>query len=181
VNKKNLNAKIANFFLELPTLDDECELFAIEDDRNVYRQGMVKVNTENEINVSFSFPHLSDSENVYVIASEGEPSLVRRLIANIQQLDNDSDVKLGNIQIFNSADLESIGIVGVILLPIEVSNLLCDLPDRFEYDCKDYKFLLVVPLSTKEHEVWKSDGHDALMDFFEETNKDLISFGTVTN
>jgi len=80
---------------------------------------------------------------------------------------------------FNAPELQERNIVGVVVLSPRASNILRYLPDAITVRDVQYRFLLVVFLSKEEHEVWKAQGHDALMDLFTTTDKDLISFGGI--
>ena len=61
-------------------------------------------------------------------------------------------------------------------MPVTTSNILNYLPHEFEVDKVNYNFNLVVFLSTNEYLEWKTKGHDALIDYFIENEKDLIAF-----
>ena len=64
----------------------------------------------------------------------------------------------------------------MILLPINTSNILNFLPYQIEINEVNYNFILVVFLSPNEYLEWQTKGHDALMDYFIENEKDLVSF-----
>jgi hypothetical protein len=85
---------------------------------------------------------------------------------------------LGNVLLLDFLELRERDIVGLILLPPNTANVLSHLPLDITVGDTEYRFLLVVFLSNMEHEVRKTKGHDALMDLFDNTNKDLVSFGT---
>jgi hypothetical protein len=99
------------------------------------------------------------------------------VVANLEELEKETDVVIGNVVLLNALELRATDIAGVILLPPTVSNILGYLPNEVTLSTVTYHFLLVAFLTSREHEVWKAKGHDALMDFFSTHNKDLIAFG----
>lgn len=67
----------------------------------------------------------------------------------------------------------------MIFIPIKPSNILEFLSGEIEVEKIKYRFLLVVFITNEEHLIWSEKGHDALMDFFTLSNKDLVAIGTV--
>jgi hypothetical protein len=79
--------------------------------------------------------------------------------------------------LLDSPELWAADIAGVILLPTRVSRVLRYLPGEVALPTGTYHFLLVVFLTTGEHDVWREQGHDALMELFSRSEKDLVAFG----
>jgi hypothetical protein len=100
------------------------------------------------------------------------------VLSALEEIEEESSVVLGNVALLDSPELRAADLVGVLLLPTSVSNVLRYLPSEVTLPAGPSRFLLVVFLTTREHEVWKAQGHDALMDLFTHSNKDLIAFGS---
>jgi hypothetical protein len=169
-------ASIIHCVLSGGSLQDECEIFSFEDDdgRKHY-QAVAPSKSDAKSACVFSLP--TDGPNVYVTMSDGDRAVVRRVLAALEETETQSSVKLGNVLLLNSPELRAVNIVGVILLPPNVSNALNHLPPTITIRDVTYHFLLVVFLTEREHNVWKGEGHDALMDLFSTSDKDLVAFG----
>jgi hypothetical protein len=126
------------------------------------------------VRVVFSLP-LLNSNRVFIAAADGDENLMRRVIANLQEESLSRTVELGQVLLLRDAELECRDICGVIFLPIGTSNLLNYLPDKLDISGREYRFLLVVLLGSREHELWRRGGHDSLMDHFQASGKDLIA------
>lgn len=171
-----LKAKIIHTVLDSNLFGDDCDIFSFEREDGVKRyQGESAYKFSPEMNVIFSIP--TDCRNIYITVSDGDNHIIRKVLATLEDIESESSLKLGNVQLFNSPELISRNICGVILLPINTSNILDFLPEHIICDQDDYRFLLVVFISEKEHLIWKQNGHDALMEYFSAIDKDLISFG----
>ncbi len=170
-----IKAVVADKIFESPYCKEECDFSYFEDeDGGRHYQGVVSLKVDERINIVFSVP--VNSRNIFVIASDGNERGIRIAIANIEESDRGTPIKVGNLLTLNSEIMSSKNIFGAIFLSVKTSNVLNYLPDIIEVDDAQYKFLLVVFISHKEHKVWSELGHDALMDYFSETNKDLIRF-----
>lgn len=169
-----LNATIVDKVLSLDVVENECELFRIEDSNGTtFKQAVAIV--DDEISVVFSLPQ-NGRKNIYMLASDGSTDLLRNILANIEESESDRSILLGNVLLLESEELKNRDISGVLFLPIDTSPVLEDLPSNFYFEGTEYCFFLVTFLSFVEHDVWRTRGHDALMDFFAETEKDLIAF-----
>ena len=123
----------------------------------------------------FSLP--TDTRNVYVTVSNGDTTVIRRVLSALEEIEVQSTVKLGNVALLDSPELRARKIVGVLLLPPHASNALNHLPLQITIRDVVYRFMLVVFLTEREHDLWKTAGHNALMDFFSSSDKDLVAFG----
>jgi len=131
----------------------------------------------DDANIACVFSLPTESRNIYVTVSDGDRTVIRRVLATLEDTEAESSVVLGNVLLLDAPELRERDIVGVILLPPNLSGVLRHLPLDITVGSAPYRFLLVVFLSKREHEVWKAEGHDALMDLFDSTDKDLITFG----
>ncbi|WDE05507.1 hypothetical protein SG34_000725 [Thalassomonas viridans] len=171
---KRLNAKIIEMVLAIDLVESECDLFRLEDHfGTTYRQAVAKV--DDEISVVFSLPQ-GKTSNIYILASDGQTDLLRNILANIEESEKETNIALGNLLLLNSEELIKRDICGVIFLPVDISNVLDSLPNNFCFENNEYKFLLVTFITNEEHQVWKNKGHDALMDYFTDNDKDLLLF-----
>ncbi len=169
-------ASIIHNVLSGGSLQDECEIFSFEDGHGrKHYQAVAPSKSDAKIACVFSLP--TDGSNVYITMTDGDRAVVRRVLATLEETEANSSVKLGNVLLLDSPELRAGDIVGVILLPPNVSNALDHLPPTITVRAATYCFLLVVFLTGREHDVWKAEGHDALMDLFSSTGKDLVAFG----
>jgi hypothetical protein len=174
---KRLNANIVHMILSGDVCAKDCELFLFVDDAGQsYRQGVISLIEDEDISIIFTLPQEQKS-NIYLLATDGPIPLVRKLLANIEESESDSSIFTGNVLLMDGLELQERDIFGVIFLPVDVSNALDFLPSKFTFEHNDFEFILVVTISQKEHAIWKTQGHDALMDYVELNGKDLISFG----
>ena len=175
-NQDKLKAIIVEKLASLAYLSPDCEFYRFEDERgDSYRQGVMKITDEEEdISVVFSVPH--SSANIFILVTDGPGDLVRKVIANLDEIDRDEKIGFGAVKLLSSTELSALGIAGFIVLPVETSNLLGELSSSFKIEDHVFKFCLVVPISSEEYSLWKDKGHDALVNYFSDTEKDLIDF-----
>ena len=172
-DQEKLKATIVEMILSIDVVEPECEIYRIEDTAGLfYRQAVAKV--DEEISIVMSIPTL-ENKNIFILASDGPVDLVRNIIANIEE-SNGSNFELGNVMLLSSIELDIKGLAGVIFLPVGTSKVLEDLPNEFHFEGRSYKFLLVVFITHKEYKIWKDQGHNALIEHFITSGKDLIAF-----
>jgi hypothetical protein len=172
-----LRRTIVHKVLDSDLFGDACDLSYLErDDGGKRHHACAALDTDPDIHVVVSLP--TDGKNIYVTLSNGDRPLIQRLFATLEDMEGECSIRLGNVQLFDDAALKARGICGVLLLPVQISNILRFLPDTITIDAIDHPVLLVVFLSEREHAIWKADGHDALMELFVATDKDLIAFGS---
>ena len=165
-----LNAVIGN-----DLFNDDRNLYYFERKDGVKRyQAVITLQSDVNLHVIFSIP--TNTNNIYITVSDGDTHLIRQLFATLEDSEEHEQVGIGCVQLFNDIRLITNDVKGVILLPINTSNILNFLPDQIEINEVNYHFLLVVFLSTNEYVEWQTKGHDALMDYFIENEKDLVSF-----
>jgi len=169
-------ATIIHSVLSEQALRPECEVLSFQGENGSKRYQAVAL-SKDDANIACIFSLPTKARNIYVTVSDGDRAVLRRVLATLEDMEEESPILLGNVLQLDSSELRERNIVGLILLPPNTSNLLSHLPLDMSVGDIQYRFLLVVFLSRTEHEVWKSKGHDALMDFFTDTDKDLVSFG----
>lgn len=177
MNIDKLRGEIVATVLDLDHVANECETFEteLESGNEVYFQAVAKVQPDEDIFVVFSIP--SKSRSIFITASDGDITLVRLVLSNLDELQNNGRFfKATDVIAFNNPKLEEYGVSAVALLPLSVSGIFCNLNEELIVDENVYNFRLVTFLSKKEYEVWKDHGDDALMFHLDEIDKDLITF-----
>lgn len=175
-----LNSELVQKIFSTIVNDDyfeiDCQAFHLEGfDGRKRHSVMCKCKFDTKANLFVSLPTVT--KNIYVTITAGDASLVRQVIATLEDQELESCVCVGNVQLFEEPALRRHMICGVILLKGNLFNALEHLPDELTVGSTDYQLVSVVFLTEAEYEIWKTDGHDGLMDYFEEIDKDLISFG----
>lgn len=171
-----LKATVIDAVLSGEYLQPKCEVSYVEgDDGRKHYQAVALSTSDPNVACVFSLP--TEGRNIYVTVTDGDREVIGQVLATLEDLEVESSIHLGNVQLLDSPELRKRDIVGVILLMPRTSNALKHLPLDITVGNTQYRFLLVVFLSTRENEVRKTQGHDALMDFFSSTGKDLVSFG----
>lgn len=169
-----LQAKVVEHILSGPLGATECSVRSFQnEDGPIHRQGIIDVDDADGVKVIFSLPQAGESR-IFVTASDGDEYFVRRVIANLEEASVTQSIKPGHVLLLRDPEISRRDIDGVMFLPIGVSDLLDYLPERFSFAGKEYLFLLVVFLTSQEHELWRKQGHDALMDHWQEIGKDLV-------
>lgn len=172
---ERIRATIVNEVISNDILNDDCNLYYFEREDGIKRYQAVSTLHDNpNVRVIFSIPN--DMNNIYITVSDGDASLIRQLFATLEDIEGHEKFGIGCVQLFDDICLIENNIKAVILLPVTTSNILNYLPHEFEVDKVNYNFNLVVFLSTNEYLEWKIKGHDALIDYFIENEKDLIAF-----
>ncbi|MFN9729046.1 MAG: hypothetical protein ACK59M_01105 [Pseudomonadota bacterium] len=167
-------ASIVEAVLLQPLFTDGCEVHFFEglQGKKLY-QGVFKPVQDKNLSVVMSLP--ADTGNTMFIAlADRAVPMVRRIVANLEEWSSEGNVSLGNIVLIENQELQASGYCGVILLPVSVSTILEALPETIKVRDALYPVMLVVPVSDAEHQVWKSHGHDALMSFLDDTQKQIV-------
>jgi hypothetical protein len=125
--------------------------------------------------VVFTLPTYSQS--VFLALTRTRLNETARILANLEDYERDSSMQLGlgevvltPEQIQRDADIPH----AVILLRTATSFDCAEVPDKQTIDGKLTQFFLAVPLTTDEWELRRQFGHDALMDRFQEDEKELF-------
>lgn len=160
--------------------ETEGDLFYLEGNDGEKRyQAVFKSTFDDSVNLICSLPTIT--QNIYVTVSDGDPALIRRIVATIEDTERESAVLLGNLLALNDPILRNRNIYGVLFLPASEFNALEGLPSKICTKEKEFKFLAVIFLSKEELEIWEERGHDALIDHFIAVERDIVSFGTEVN
>lgn len=173
---QRIKASIVECVLSGSSVEDHCDIFSFESDGGRKHYQAV-ARCKAGVNAACFFTLPTSGQNVYVTMSDGDLLVVRRVLAAFEEAEAEGTVRLGNVLLLDASELRDRGLVGAILLPPSVSNMLHDLPLTKTVCGRLYSFLLVTFLSEREHAVWKEQGHDALMELFASDEKDLVAFG----
>lgn len=117
------------------------------------------------------------TRNVYLTISDGDASVVRRVLATLEDIESEGSVEPGNVALFDEPALDAHGYCGVLVALPSIFNALDHVPFTMTVQDAHYRLLAVLFLSRKEHLIWRERGHDALMDHFAAINRDIIRFG----
>lgn len=167
---------LAATLAENELFDGEGDIFSQEGDDGGRRyQAVFKARFDDMVNLVVTLP--TATTNIYLTVTEGDPALVRRVLAAIEDQEREVAVNLGNVLLLSDRQLDERAICGVLFLFPHTFNCLDVLPGGLHVDGVDYRFLSVVFLTIDEHRIWKEQGHDVLMDHWTETEHDLIRFG----
>lgn len=176
MNFEELRGQIVSRVLETERAGDEAELFGYVPKRGTtLHQAVVPVVPDDDLRIVFTIP--TETTSIFITVSDGDPPLVRRMLANLDEMERDgATLGIGDVVRFEDKDLEQHGVAGVALLPLSLSGVLCGLDDTFEHGGRIYKFWLVVFLSFLEYGIWKAHGQEMLMAHFDDVDKDLFTF-----
>jgi hypothetical protein len=172
---ERIRSTIVNTVINNDLFCDDCNLYYFEKaDGTKRHQAVSTLRDDVNLHVIFSIP--TNTHNIYITVSDGDANLIRQLFATLEDIEGHEQIGIGCVQLFDDTRLIENDVRGIILLPIITSNILNFLPNQFEINGVNYNFILVVFLSTKEYQQWEIKGHDALIDYFIENEKDLIAF-----
>lgn len=156
--------------------DSNCDHYSIERPDGSLRSLAVCQSTFDEsVKLVCTLPSVTKS--VYVTVTDGDDKAVRRVLALLEDLERDGAIRLGNVLLIDDPELMANQLCGVILLPAQVFNVLEHLPKTLTIGSIELQYIAVVFLTNEENEIRRTRGHDALMDYWTEIDKDLISFG----
>lgn len=117
------------------------------------------------------------TRNVYLTISDGAGSTIRRVLATLEDMEAEGSVLPGHVVLFDDPALAKAGYHGVLLALPRIFNALGHVPETMAVQDAHYRLLAVLFLTGEEHLVWRDQGHDALMDHFAATRRDIIQFG----
>ena len=156
--------------------DGECDKYYLEGfDGRRRHSAISRCKFLETANLIFSLPTVT--ENIYVTITDGDPSLIAQVMATLEDMELTGEVALGNVKLFEDAALRKHGVCGVLLLNADLFPALHYLDASVPIVSVDYKFISVVFLTDEDHAYGKAHGHDALMDYFVERQKDVYTFG----
>ncbi len=177
VGFEKVQAEIISRVLNNQHIADECENYHSEFGSNnqQYFQSVSRIEPDDDLFVIFATP--TKTKSVFITVSDGDKKLIRRVLSNLEEMELEGkSFNYRSVIRFEDAELKKNAICAVAILPLSVSGILCDLEESFVIGSNEYIFRLVVFLSEKEYSLWKDHGFDSLMSYFDETDKDLLTF-----
>lgn len=139
-----------------------------------YRSGNVLIGHEPDpIHVIFSFPNNSD--DCYIMISDGDPDQLAKEVAALQEY-NDTVAHLckNHTVPTESEYLNNSGWFSYLITTPKITY--SDFPNSLQINGREIRFHLALPLTEVERDIKINNGIEALLDKFEDSNRDTISF-----
>ncbi|MBP7336469.1 hypothetical protein [Niveispirillum sp.] len=125
--------------------------------------------------VVFNIPTYGSS--VFLALTEGSPKEVALILANLEdyERENNIDLGLGEVVVTPAGSVRDMPVPFAVILLRTASSPICgDVPDQMVIEGKPTRFLFAMPISEKDHQLRREQGHDALMDVFEAEDRDIV-------
>ncbi|MCP4492730.1 MAG: suppressor of fused domain protein [Gammaproteobacteria bacterium] len=125
------------------------------------------------IQAVFSMPN--DSSDVYMMISDGDPEVISEVLAGIQNYNEEKEhvCLFHTVPTLNDTFVTKGWNALLILLPCTV---LDNFEDNKEIDGRNINFRLVMPITNIERQYKIDNDIEALLDQFEDNDRDIISF-----
>ena len=128
---------------------------------------------EDPISIIFSMPN--DSDDVYMMVSDGDPSKLYAQLASIQQYnEEEAHICIDHTVPTNNEYIRNAGWAAFVMLypsttfeDFKYTNIILD---------RKLRFCQVVPITEEERQFKMSKGIEALLNKFTEENRDVITF-----
>jgi Suppressor of fused protein (SUFU) len=133
------------------------------------------LNGENIVHVVFTLPF--HSTKVFLALTENKMKDVARLLANLEEYEQENRLTLGLGEVVVTPDLHEASAelpYAVVLLPIETSIDCAAVPAHQELAGKLTTFQLIVPVTKEEWTIRKQVGYDALVSSFQASEKSIL-------
>jgi hypothetical protein len=167
------HAQLLHLLMENDQLQDSSVLRDFVENDVVLKTALIKSKDES-VGLVCNLPTLVPK--MFAMVTEGDLEKLVRVMAHIEEVDAEKKcIESSHVIRFDEEYLKSKGKVGVLILNAEVSPVLSILPELIKFNGEFVTPYLVILIDSHEYEIWKSKGNDALMDYFEETNKSLVA------
>lgn len=170
------HANIISKILDLEISGDKATMLNFESAGNIDNTAYIRLDLEEDIFIVCTLP--VGSGKIFVTVTDGDPEIISFLLSEIARNDLTINYRMRDIVRFSNEYLELNGKIGVIILPVLVSNVLCNIGQIEYLNGCFYEMYLCTFISVEDYEYYKSFGVDALLDKFKLENKDLISIRT---
>lgn len=160
--------------LPIPGDVDRLEFSLSGDFSGKYVCGYSRV-ADTDAYIVFNIPIYGSS--VFLALTERSPKQVALILANLEdyERENNIDLGLGEVVVTPTGSVRDMSVpFAVILLRTATSPICGDVPDHMMVDGRPTRFLFAMPISEKDHQLRREQGHDALMDIFEAEDRDLV-------
>jgi hypothetical protein len=172
---EKLRAGICLHFFESLNVKGDLQLNYVEyDNGSKFHTAYGEIGTpEDSISIIFSMPN--ESDDVYMMVSDGDPSKLYGQLASIQQYnEEEAHVCIDHTVPTDNEYLRSVGWAAFVMLypsttfdDFEYTNVILD---------RKLRFCQVVPITEEERQLKMSNGIDALLSKFTDENRDVITF-----
>lgn len=141
------------------------------------RIGISKMPIEGgpEVNMYFTTGLLGN--NIYICLSDGDKLEISNVLSNLEYGDGKGLAgKFGNVTtLIDNEYLKNNNCFGLVYLRVSTIPFLPNFKDQVILDNKQTNILLVMFINKKEHEIFKAEGLDGLLTFFQKSNKNVFS------
>jgi hypothetical protein len=174
LNEK-LRAGICVHFFENASIKGNLQLnsYYFESDIQYHTAYGLIGDKSDPIQIVFAMPNKSD--DVYFMVTDGDPETVAGELAGIQQYNEENEhiCLFHTVPTTNKVFAKNKWAAFLTVLPCTV---LDDFEDVKTISDRNIRFRLVMPITSEESELKIKSGIDSLMDMFEESDRDIISF-----
>lgn len=170
---RRLRGEIMFTILDLPFLAPTANTHKVTtSDGTIYQSFSVDLSDKSG-RITSSIPQ--NSSTIFLNISNCPLSLLIGLMAQLTESESDG-MKFGPGKFMPMLDKAflGLGVFGILFVPTVVAGILTDLEVILNKDGQSYCFLLFVFLSKEECNFIKEFGYEALLDKFEESNRDLM-------
>lgn len=172
---KKEHANVIAQVLDLEITCDSAQMLNFESGEGTDHTAYVKLDGDYDIFVVFNLPGATNK--IFFTVTDGDPEVVSYLVSEIEQADILHNFRVRDTVRFNHEYLVQNAKVGVLLLPIAVSNVLSGLKDIHNLEGDKYELYLCTFISAEDYAFQRNFGFDELMDKFSRENRDLIAIG----
>ncbi len=170
---EKIHANILHVLMEIPLLEDNSHLLSFVDNDEELMCAYIRGKDDKEVCAVLNLP--TSTDKLFLTLSDGDPEKIARVLAHLEETDTKNCLHKNDILRFDYSYLQENNKIGVVLLSIKVSPVFNGLEHNMIFNGKKIQLMLVVFISQEEYDYRKKFGHDALMDYFSDKDKDLVS------
>ena len=159
------------FMFEVMKVNGSVEYYEYE---GGYKAATLLVGDEKDpLHLIFSFPN--ESDDCYLMLSDGNPRELAKLMASLQEY-NEGEAHLctGHTVPSESKYMEESGWAAFLLSSPQITY--SSFPELNIFSGRKIMFHMAIPITEEERELKISSGLDALIDEFEEKERDVVTF-----
>lgn len=163
--------------MNLPHMSENVEWQSWGDAESIHFAATVGAEAQDRLNAVFSLP--KESGHFFLTLSDGDASRLTRVMAHLDECDAGGEIHQSHVVRFHHEYLDRHGYVGVYLCAPKVSPLFRELDEPMRFDSNTAHPTLVIFITESEYEIWQQHGASGLMDHFDASDRDLVSFERV--